>query len=109
MDESSHSLTPVLSAEKLVKRFPQGEGDIEILHGVSIELKAGKIVAILGPSGAGKSTLLHLLGLMEQPSAGSLRIQGIEAHKLSVKERARLRNRLIGFVFQFHHLLPELN
>ncbi len=65
-------------------------------------------MAIVGPSGAGKSTLLHLLGLMEQPSAGTLKIQGVEVQSLSPKERARLRNEYIGFLFQFHHLLPEL-
>src|SRR4029077_9463490 len=73
------------------------------------EIKPGEIVAILGPSGAGKSTFLHLLGLMEQPTSGALKIQGVEVQGLSPKERARLRNEYIGFLFQFHHLLPELN
>jgi lipoprotein-releasing system ATP-binding protein len=98
-----------LSAQKLVKRFPQGDQEVEVLHGIDLEIKEGEIVAILGPSGAGKSTLLHLLGLMEQPSAGTLKIQGEEVQKLSAKERARLRNEYIGFLFQFHHLLPELS
>src|SRR5439155_19329709 len=62
-----------------------------------------------GPSGDGKSTLLHLLGLMEQPTAGTLKIQGAEVQSLSPKQRARLRNEYIGFLFQFHHLLPELS
>jgi lipoprotein-releasing system ATP-binding protein len=98
-----------LAAHGLVKRFPQGDTEVEILHGVDLEIREGQIVAILGPSGAGKSTLLHLLGLMEQPSAGTLKIQGEEVQKLTSKERARLRNEYIGFLFQFHHLLPELN
>jgi len=98
----------ILSAEHITKRFPQGEGDVEVLHAVDIELREGEIVAIIGPSGAGKSTLLHLLGLMEQPSSGTLKIQGIEVQSLSPKARARLRNEYIGFLFQFHHLLPEL-
>jgi lipoprotein-releasing system ATP-binding protein len=98
-----------LAAQGLVKRFPQGDTEVEILHGIDIEIREGQIVAILGPSGAGKSTLLHLLGLMEQPSAGKLKIQGEEVQTLSVKDRARLRNEYIGFLFQFHHLLPELN
>lgn len=98
----------VLTAENLVKRFAQGDREVEILHGISLTLKEGEIVAILGPSGAGKSTLLHTLGLMEQPSAGTLRIQGIEVQSLAPKQRARLRNEYIGFLFQFHHLLPEL-
>jgi lipoprotein-releasing system ATP-binding protein len=98
----------ILSADRLVKRFPQGEGEVEILHGITLDLRAGEIVAVVGPSGAGKSTLLHLLGLMEQPSSGTLKIQGAEVQSLSPKERARLRNETIGFLFQFHHLLPEL-
>ena len=98
-----------LSAQHLVKRFPQGESEVEILHGISLDLEEGEIVAIVGPSGAGKSTLLHLLGLMEQPTSGALKIQGVEVQSLSPKERARLRNEYIGFLFQFHHLLPELN
>jgi lipoprotein-releasing system ATP-binding protein len=79
-----------------------------VLHGIDLTLRKGEIVAILGPSGAGKSTLLHLLGLMEQPSSGTLRIQGDEVQHLSTVERARLRNESIGFLFQFHHLLAEL-
>ena len=98
-----------LSATGLVKRFPSGNEEVEVLHGIDLELKEGEIVAILGPSGAGKSTLLHLLGLMEQPTAGTLKIQGQEVQTLSAKDRARLRNEYIGFLFQFHHLLPELN
>jgi len=97
-----------LSAQELIKRFPQGDGEVEILHGITLDLNEGEIVAIIGPSGAGKSTLLHLLGLMEQPSSGTLKIQGVEVQSLSPKERARLRNEYIGFLFQFHHLLPEL-
>src|SRR5579872_3360832 len=98
----------VLSAEAIVKRFPQGEREVEILHGINLDLREGEILAVLGPSGAGKSTLLHLLGLMEEPSSGTLRIQGEPVQALSPKNRARLRNEYIGFLFQFHHLLPEL-
>jgi lipoprotein-releasing system ATP-binding protein len=97
-----------LSAKGLTKRFQQGETDVEVLHGIDLDLREGEIVAIIGPSGAGKSTLLHLLGLMEQPTSGTLTIQGVEVQSLSPKERARLRNEYIGFLFQFHHLLPEL-
>jgi lipoprotein-releasing system ATP-binding protein len=98
----------ILKAENIVKRFPQGGGEVEILHGISLELAAGEIVAVLGPSGAGKSTLLHVLGLMEHPSSGKLTIGGRHAEGISINERARLRNATIGFLFQFHHLLPEL-
>ncbi len=100
--------TITLSAQGLTKRFPQGDREVEVLHSIDIDLREGEIVAIVGPSGAGKSTLLHLLGLMEQPSSGTLKIQGVEVQSLSPKERARLRNEYIGFLFQFHHLLPEL-
>jgi lipoprotein-releasing system ATP-binding protein len=99
---------PVLSARGLKKSFPQGDGAVEILHGIDLDLREGEIVAVLGPSGAGKSTLLHVLGLMEQPTSGVLTIQGTEVQALPPKERARLRNEYIGFLFQFHHLLPEL-
>jgi lipoprotein-releasing system ATP-binding protein len=98
-----------LSAKGLTKRFPQGDGEVEVLHGIDLDLREGEIVAVIGPSGAGKSTLLHLLGLMEQPSSGTLKIQGVEVQSLSPRARARLRNEYIGFLFQFHHLLPELS
>jgi lipoprotein-releasing system ATP-binding protein len=98
----------VLSAQGIIKRFPQGDQEVEVLHGISLELKEGEILAVSGPSGAGKSTLLHILGLMEPPSSGNLKIQGQEAQTLSVQQKARLRNQTIGFLFQFHHLLPEL-
>jgi lipoprotein-releasing system ATP-binding protein len=98
-----------LQAKEIRKRFPQGSGEVEILHGISLDLCQGEIVAIMGPSGAGKSTLLHILGLMEHPSEGSLRIQNTDAERLSLRDRARLRNETIGFLFQFHHLLPELS
>ena len=98
----------ILSCQSIIKTFSQGEHPVEVLHGIDLELKEGEIVAIVGPSGAGKSTLLHLLGLMEAPTSGTLKIQGVEVQSLSPRERARLRNEYIGFLFQFHHLLPEL-
>jgi lipoprotein-releasing system ATP-binding protein len=99
----------ILSCQDVTKSFSQGERSVEILHGIDLDLKEGEIVAIIGPSGAGKSTLLHLLGLMEAPTSGTLKIQDVEVQSLSPKERARLRNEYIGFLFQFHHLLPELS
>src|SRR6266480_2146900 len=87
--------TVTLFAQGLVKRFPQGDTEVEVLHGIDLELKEGEIVAILGPSGAGKSTLLHLLGLMEQSTSGILRIQGEEVQSLTPRQRARLRNEYI--------------
>src|SRR5579863_5355504 len=108
MDKSEGAGGIVLAAEGIVKRFPQGNQEVEILHGINLDLREGEILAVLGPSGAGKSTLLHLLGLMEEPSSGALKIQGEPVQALSPKYRARLRNEYIGFLFQFHHLLPEL-
>ncbi len=105
MDKS----TVVLEAKDLVKSFPQGEGDIEILHAVSLKVHAGEIVAILGPSGAGKSTLLHLLGLMQRPTRGSLTIARRDTGHSTPEQCAQLRNQTIGFLFQFHYLLPELS
>jgi lipoprotein-releasing system ATP-binding protein len=98
----------ILSARGLTKSFPQGDKQIEILHGIDLDLRAGEIVAVLGPSGAGKSTLLHSLGLMEKPTGGILKIEDQEVQSLSQEKRARLRNEYIGFLFQFHHLLAEL-
>ncbi|HTE05152.1 MAG TPA: ABC transporter ATP-binding protein [Planctomycetota bacterium] len=99
----------VLAARDLARRYRMGQETIDVLRGVSLDLHAGESVAIMGRSGAGKSTLLHLLGLLDRPDAGSLRIDGVESAGLSRAARARLRNASVGFVFQFYHLLPELS
>lgn len=99
----------LLSAKGLIKRYPQGDRTVEILHGIDLTLAPGEIMAILGPSGAGKSTLLHILGLMESATEGELELRDRPVSGLSPAERARCRNREIGFLFQFHHLLPELS
>jgi len=99
----------VMQARAIVQRFKMGDSELEILHGVDLELFAGERLALMGPSGAGKSTLLHILGLLERPTSGAVRIDELDAWSLSVSERARIRNRRIGFVFQFYHLLPELS
>ncbi len=91
---------------------PRARGEtreLEILHGIDLDLFEGELVALIGASGAGKSTLLHCLGLLDRPSSGEVWVRGREAWKLSLGERARIRNREIGFVFQFYHLLPELD
>jgi len=100
---------PVLVARGIRKSFKIGKDKLEILHGVDLELERGACVSLMGASGAGKSTLLHILGLLESPSAGEVWIDGENAWKLPVQRRAALRNRKLGFVFQFYHLLPELN
>lgn len=105
----SSSSPIVLSARGIVKRFRSGDSELEILHGVDLDLRAGERLALMGPSGAGKSTLLHILGLLERPTLGAVDVGGRDAWSLSTQERAALRNRHIGFVFQFYHLLPELD
>jgi lipoprotein-releasing system ATP-binding protein len=98
-----------LVAEGVTKRFQTGEGELEILRGIDLELARGDSLAILGVSGAGKSTLLHILGGIEHPSSGRVLLGGTDVYALPPKELAALRNRQVGFVFQFHHLLPEFD
>jgi lipoprotein-releasing system ATP-binding protein len=96
-----------LELSGIVRRFGQGEGLIEVLKGASAVVRRGEAVALVGPSGAGKSSLLHIAGLLEAPDAGRVAIAGREAVGLPDRERTRLRRQEIGFVYQFHHLLPE--
>src|SRR5512145_2697249 len=93
----------MIKAENIVKSF----GDLTVLKGVNVELPEKKVIAIVGPSGAGKTTLLQILGTLGQPDSGTLNINGEDVFKLKEKQLARFRNKNIGFVFQFHHLLPE--
>jgi lipoprotein-releasing system ATP-binding protein len=100
---------PVLATRDLKRSFIQGEVTIEVLRGVELEVQPGEIVALLGPSGSGKSTLLQAVGLLEGGFSGSIRLNGEEASKLDDDGRTQLRRDLLGFVYQFHHLLPEFN
>ncbi|MCH2081199.1 MAG: ABC transporter ATP-binding protein [Saprospiraceae bacterium] len=93
----------MIEAQNLKKSY----GNLEVLKGVDLQIKQGEVVSIVGKSGAGKSTLLHILGTLDQGDSGSLKIDGIEVFGLSAKKLAAFRNSQIGFVFQFHHLLPE--
>jgi lipoprotein-releasing system ATP-binding protein len=98
---------PVVRARGLVKGYGSGERRVEVLHGLDLEVPPAEMLAIVGPSGVGKSTLLHLLGLLDRPEAGRLELFGTDVAELAEAERAAWRNRKIGFVFQFHALLPE--
>ena len=101
---------PVVHAEGLVKEFLGGDGGvIRILNEVSLTVRRGEMVAVVGASGAGKSTLLHVLGALERPSAGRIELAGHSVGGLDDEAVARLRNRAVGFVFQFHHLLREFS
>jgi lipoprotein-releasing system ATP-binding protein len=93
----------MLSASGIIKNY----GDLPILKGVDLQIKAGELVAIVGASGAGKSTLLHILGTLDKPDAGEIFLDGEALHLLKASQLSAFRNRSIGFVFQFHHLLPE--
>jgi lipoprotein-releasing system ATP-binding protein len=95
----------MLSGKNIYKTY----GSLEVLRGVSIEIEKGEVVSIVGSSGAGKSTLLHILGTLDKADMGSVSLNGIEIQSLSSKKLADFRNKQIGFIFQFHHLLPEFS
>jgi len=100
--------TPTLWLEGVTKSFGIGKpAEVEVLHGIDLTLRRGEFAALIGPSGSGKSTLLNLIGLLDQPTRGKLFIEGIETEHLADDALTRLRGRAIGFVFQYHHLLPE--
>ena len=97
-----------VKAENLWKEFPTGKDEtLQVLKGVDIEIKQGEIVVIIGPSGSGKSTLLHILGGLDRPTSGLVSVGGNNIFTFSEEERATFRNTKLGFIFQFHHLLPE--
>jgi lipoprotein-releasing system ATP-binding protein len=100
---------PTLRLEQLERAYAQGERLIEVLKGATASFYPGEAVALLGPSGAGKSTLLHIAGLLEQPDRGAVIIDGVNCGNLGDAERTRIRRAEIGFVYQFHHLLPEFS
>lgn len=95
----------MIKVENIVKRF----GSLEVLHGVSLEVKRGEILSIVGASGAGKSTLLQIIGTLMQPDAGSVTLDGVSPKGMSERELSEFRNKRVGFVFQFHHLLEEFS
>lgn len=98
---------PLVRAENLGRCYDSGSNRVVVFENLSLEIQEGEMVAVVGPSGAGKSTLLHLLGGLDRPSAGSVNVAAFDIFKLADVDLARFRNREIGFIFQFHHLLPE--
>lgn len=103
------SNTPVLAASNLSKTFTEGKNKVTILHGLELSVAAGEFVSIIGSSGSGKSTLLHLLGGLDLPTTGEVRVQGELLSAMNETQRGDVRNRSLGFVYQFHHLLPEFD
>ena len=98
----------MLEVVDLYKGFPKGKGWLDVLKGVTLDVNAGEMLAVVGPSGSGKSTLLHVIGALDRPERGAVRFKGQDVFGLADPELAAFRNRHVGFVFQFHHLLPEL-
>lgn len=98
----------LLEVIDIYKGFTKGNTWLEVLKGVTLEVSSGEMLAVVGPSGSGKSTLLYLIGALERPNQGTIRFSGRDVFQLSELEQAEFRNRHVGFVFQFHHLLPEL-
>ena len=106
---SSRPNTPIVSLRGVKRAFEQGGQRIEVLRGVDLDIMPGEIVALLGPSGSGKSTMLQAVGLLEGGFEGSISIAGERAESLASDERTRVRREHLGFVYQFHHLLPDFN
>jgi lipoprotein-releasing system ATP-binding protein len=100
---------PVLELRGVGRTYKTGEGELEVLKGVDLAVRPGEVVGLIGPSGSGKSSLLHAAGLLERPTAGQVLIEGRDCSHLSDAARTRIRLGMVGFVYQFHHLLPEFS
>ena len=99
----------ILKIDNVSRSFKTGNSFLEILRNISLEIKESEVLSIIGPSGAGKSTLLHIMGLLDKPTSGNVFFRGKNIYSLPIPEQARLRNSSFAFVFQFYHLIPELN
>ena len=108
---NTHSVEepPLVAVKELRKVYQMAESDLEVLRGLQLEIQRGEMVALIGKSGVGKSTLLHILGTLDSPSSGEVLFEGTDVFSFAQKELASFRNRNIGFIFQFHHLLPEFS
>lgn len=110
METASANPKPaVLSLKNIERHYKSGDRTLNVLRGIDLELRAGEMTGLIGPSGSGKSTLLHVAGLLEHPDSGDVYINGKDAQKMSDRDRTVIRRLQLGFVYQFHHLLPELN
>ena len=105
----ARAIAPALSLKGLVRTFKSGEDELHVLNGVDLDIMPGEIVGLVGPSGSGKSSLLHAAGLLERPTAGEVRIAGDDSWSQNEEGRTAIRRSQIGFVYQFHHLLPEFD
>lgn len=109
MNKEEFIKSPVIEISQLSQYFRQGQSRLEILKDVSLKITAGEMVGLVGPSGSGKSTLLHLVGLLDRPSGGNIIYMGQDCELMTDRQRTKLRLHEIGFIYQFHHLLPEFS
>lgn len=109
MNKSTTAELAVLEARGIVRGFAEGSGSLQVLRGLQLQVAAGERIAIVGVSGSGKTTLLQVLGGLDAPDAGQVLVQGQDIHAMPERQRCALRNRTLGFIYQFHHLLPEFS